>query len=94
MNSTIVTYLRNNKGAPVGAIAAIAIGNDAFGIGWSKLNVSHGDVWDRERALHIATKRAIYGTGPEVTIPHDVEKEIGKMQTRAFRYFKNKKILV
>lgn len=93
MNNKIVTYLRNKKGAPIGAVVAVSHFKDNFGIGWSKLHVSAGDVWDRDRALHIAEQRAINGNGPNVIVPHDIAKEMDKMTARARKYFKGKALL-
>jgi hypothetical protein len=93
MNDKIITYLRNKKGSPIGAIVAVAPFEKSFGIGWSKLNVSAGDVWDRTRAIHIAEQRAINGFSPNIEVPHDVTREMDRMQDRARRYFKGKSLL-
>lgn len=56
-------------------------------IGWSKVNVSAGDEFDKEKAVEIARGRAIVGSSPAV--PRQIIPIYNKMVERASSYFKN-----
>lgn len=55
-------------------------------IGWSKVNRSMGDKFDKERAIDIARGRAIVGNSPEM--PRKIAPAFRRMELRAARYFK------
>ena len=54
-------------------------------IGWSKVNISKGDKFDKVKALDIARGRAIAGAAPEM--PRKIASAYGRMEERAARYF-------
>lgn len=56
-------------------------------IGWSKVNISAGDEFDKERAVDIARGRAIVGSSP--AMPRQVTPVYNNMFIRATAYFKN-----
>lgn len=58
-----------------------------IGIGWSKVNVSAGDTFDKDRAVQIARGRAIHGNEP--AIPRKLMKPHERMADRAERYFQD-----
>jgi hypothetical protein len=55
-------------------------------LGWSKVNVSEGDTFDKKRALKIARGRAIVGNSPEM--PYKISAAYDRMMERSARYFK------
>lgn len=56
-------------------------------LGWSKVNISAGDVFDKERAVNIARGRAIVGNSPEM--PRKIASAYERMEERALRYFQS-----
>lgn len=54
-------------------------------LGWSKVNRSKGDKFDKERAIDIARGRAIVGNSPEM--PRKIAPAYERMEERAARYF-------
>ncbi len=54
-------------------------------LGWSKVNVSAGDSFDKERAVDIARGRAIVGASPKM--PRKIAPSFERMEDRAARYF-------
>lgn len=55
-------------------------------LGWSKVNASAGDSFNKNLALKIARGRAIAGNSPEM--PHKIFVAYDRMIERAARYFK------
>lgn len=58
-----------------------------FSIGWSQVNRSAGDSFDKDEAVRIARERAILGNEPALT--RKMRKPYERMIERATRYFKN-----
>lgn len=55
-------------------------------LGWSKVNLSGGDEFDKTQALNIARGRAIAGASP--AMPRKIAPAYQRMLERAGRYFK------
>lgn len=55
-------------------------------LGWSKVNRSKGDKFDKNCAIDIARRRAIVGNSPEM--PSKIAPAYHRMEARAERYFK------
>lgn len=58
----------------------------AISIGWSKVNSTAGDEFDKEKAMEIARGRAITGSAP--SLPRQLERAYNNMCDRASAYFK------
>lgn len=56
-------------------------------LGWSKVNLSQGDSFNKERAIAIARGRAIVGNSPEM--PRKIAPAYNRMVDRAERYFQS-----
>lgn len=56
-------------------------------LGWSKVNRSKGDKFDKKEAVRLARERAILGNAPE--LPRKMYAPYDRMEARAERYFKN-----
>ena len=55
-------------------------------IGWSKVNLSMGDKFNKKEAVKYARERAIVGNSPEM--PRKISPAFRRMEQRAERYFK------
>lgn len=92
MTNNLIQYIRNRSGAPIGVVVATKLSDSTVGVGWSKLHVSAGDTWDRERGIQIAIERATCGTNK--VVPHAIVPVIESMQKRAKAYFKGAATIV
>jgi hypothetical protein len=81
-------FVRDRKGNPCGVVVASLVYDDTFSVGWSHVNKSAGDSFDKEKAYLIALNRAKNGWSPKIEVPHGVRKVLAKMQERATNYFK------
>lgn len=81
INKVLIQYKRRKNGHPMGVVVAI----DANKIGWSMCHKD--DKWDREKALHIATSRAISSTSL-TKVPHTMRELVNKMTEKSKIYFK------
>lgn len=86
MTNTLTEYVLDRKNQRAGLVVATL---DKYGnvtIGWSKLNKSAGDKFNRDMALRIAIHRAL--SGSNTAVPNAIQPSIDKMRSRAKRYFK------
>jgi hypothetical protein len=83
--NTLIQFARNKKGERVGVVVATLINNN-IRFGWSKVNLSMGDKFDRQRSLEIAVGRAVSGT--KEALPSSLVSVMENVVERSFRYFK------
>lgn len=60
-------------------------------IGWSRVNIVHGDKFDAQKGLKLAVERA--KALRFVPAPHSIKKDLYAFQSRCFKYFKKAKVL-
>lgn len=86
-DTSLTQFVRDRKGNARGLVVATII-NNQIRLGWSYTNTTAGDNFDKQLAYHIAFGRAEFGWGPNVRVPHSVNKVLNRMQHRANRYYK------
>lgn len=86
-DTSLSQFVRDRKGNARGLVVATVI-NNQIRLGWSYTNTTAGDKFDKHRAYDIAFGRAEFGWGPNVRVPHNVNKVLHHMSNRATRYYK------
>jgi hypothetical protein len=81
----IWTYVKQ-KNKVVGVLAATKVNNDVF-CGFSKVNRSAGDVFNKDLGVQIALDRSRKGSLQPV--PHSMRHDYVEFICRAKRYFKD-----
>ena len=88
----IYEFVRNNKGKPIGCIAAVAEAGGTgkhYALGYSLCNKN--DTFDKHLARIKAVGRAnMYMPIHIDNFPHTIRKHVPKMLNRAQRYFQGK----
>ena len=85
----IYARTRDRQNNPNGIVCAIKTKRGQIRFGWSKCNVKAGDVFDMEKGLADAKKRAIEGS--KETIPQSIHNNYTDMVNRGVRYFAKSK---
>lgn len=85
MTDILVEYYRDKKGAPKGVVVAIKYNATRTSIGWSMCHPL--DVFDKERALQMATGRAL-NAGGNTRVPMSLKPLVSRMAARSIKYFK------
>ena len=85
-NETIIKYVKNRKGHPVGIVLATKTEDGKFSVGWSLCKTSD-DVFNKKFGIEIAKRRA-HANYDLKKIPHSVYKEWAAMTHRGAKYFK------
>lgn len=89
-DKTLVQYVKNRQGQRVGAVVAKRF-DDMVVVGWSFTNIKAGDVFDKAKALLIATGRCERNSTS--TIPRVMEPVIQNIVNRSDRYFRGAKVI-
>jgi len=88
----IVQYIRSAFGQPRGVMAAVANG-EYFSVGYSLVNKSAGDRFDRERGTQQALRRAERNLKRQhisIQVPPSIIDSVKHFSGRAKSYFKDK----
>jgi hypothetical protein len=85
-------YIKDRQKKRIGVLVAIADEtNKTYAIGHSLCAKTKGDVFNQERALHIAEERAKLSLQEHVVfdIPHSMSAQYAKFASECERYFTN-----
>ena len=88
---TIHEYVKDMDGNRVGCFVGAGVCGEGFDIGWSKVNVNGGDVFDKNQGFDIALKRAQESKSINQKIdevPDSLMEYYLYFQGRCKRYFK------
>lgn len=89
-NETIIKYVKNKKGQPIGVVLATKTFDNQFSVGWSlcKINGHNADKFDKKFGVQIAAARAKAGYDLK-KIPHTIFNHWAEMTHRGAKYFKD-----
>jgi hypothetical protein len=90
----LIEYVRDRRNNPVGVVVGL-VNNNNVGIGYSAVNLSCGDSFDKAKGLKIASGRALAqteGRNIKYAYPENFETDfdfaVNRMQRRVLSYFK------
>jgi len=92
----IKQYIRNKKNQKIGVLVGSMVPSGEVLIGFSKVNMSAGDTFNRDLGIHIATERIRrYDEHNKINVPpKSIEHNIDRFVTRCQKYFKTEHVEV
>ena len=77
----------NGQKQKVGVMVGIVDDSDQIRIGWSRVNISAGDQFDRDHGIQIASDRC--HSKQFVPAPHSIKSALHNFNHRCSRYFRD-----